>query len=105
MAGLLVRHRRNTYSNNCSLQSTLLSSLPQHHAGISMHKGYAFVQFANPFDARSSCLGEDGRTICGQVIGKIRAGTKSETLVVRPLEQSSEAMQSFLPCFFYFYIL
>jgi len=37
-------------------------------AGISMHKGFAFVQFTGPFDARSSCLGEDGRTICGQVI-------------------------------------
>jgi hypothetical protein len=35
-----------------------------------MHKGYAFVQFANPFDARSACLGEDGRSIAGQVIGK-----------------------------------
>ena len=33
-----------------------------------MHKGFAFVQFTGPFDARSSCLGEDGRTICGQVI-------------------------------------
>ena len=37
--------------------------------GISMHKGYAFVQFASPFDARSACLGEDGRTISGQIIG------------------------------------
>ena len=36
-----------------------------------MHKGYAFVQFANPFDARSACLGEDGRTISGQVIGRL----------------------------------
>ena len=36
--------------------------------GISMHKGFAFVQFTGPFDARSACLGEDGRTICGQVI-------------------------------------
>lgn len=35
-----------------------------------MHKGYAFVQFASPFDARSACLGEDGRTISGQVIGE-----------------------------------
>ena len=33
-----------------------------------MHKGFAFVQFTGPFDARSACLGEDGRTICGQVI-------------------------------------
>ena len=37
-------------------------------AGISMHKGYAFVQFTSPFDARSACLGEDGRTISSQVI-------------------------------------
>ncbi|TRY61087.1 hypothetical protein TCAL_07867 [Tigriopus californicus] len=37
--------------------------------GISMHKGYAFVQFASPFDARSACLGEDGRTISSQTIG------------------------------------
>ena len=36
--------------------------------GISMHKGYAFVQFTSPFDARSACLGEDGRSISGQVI-------------------------------------
>jgi len=35
-----------------------------------MHKGYAFVQFANPFDARSACLGEDGKTIKSQTIGK-----------------------------------
>jgi hypothetical protein len=35
-----------------------------------MHKGYAFVQFTNPFDARSACLGEDGRTVLGQTLGK-----------------------------------
>ncbi|XP_048510805.1 uncharacterized protein LOC105688785 isoform X1 [Athalia rosae] len=39
-------------------------------AGISMHKGYAFVQFTNPFDARSACLGEDGRTVLSQVLGE-----------------------------------
>lgn len=38
--------------------------------GISMHKGYAFVQFTNPFDARNACHGEDGRTILSQVLGK-----------------------------------
>ncbi|XP_021932719.1 uncharacterized protein LOC110836151 isoform X2 [Zootermopsis nevadensis] len=37
-------------------------------AGISMHKGYAFVQFTNPFDARSACLGEDGRKVLGQTL-------------------------------------
>lgn len=39
-------------------------------AGISMHKGYAFVQFTNPFDARNACHGEDGRTVLSQVLGK-----------------------------------
>lgn len=38
--------------------------------GISMHKGYAFVQFTNPFDARNACHGEDGRTILSQVLGE-----------------------------------
>ncbi|CAH1395226.1 unnamed protein product [Nezara viridula] len=37
---------------------------------ISMHKGYAFVQFTNPFDARGACLGEDGRTVLGQTLGR-----------------------------------
>lgn len=36
-----------------------------------MHKGYAFVQFTNPFDARSACLGEDGRTVLSQILGKL----------------------------------
>jgi len=40
-------------------------------AGISMHKGYAFVQFANAFDARSACLGEDKRMVLGQQLGKL----------------------------------
>lgn len=37
--------------------------------GISMHKGFAFVQFTNPFDARSACVGEDARTVLGQTLG------------------------------------
>ena len=31
-------------------------------------QGYAFVQFTSPFDARSACLGEDGKSLCGQVL-------------------------------------
>uniref|UniRef100_A0A1B0D132 RRM domain-containing protein n=1 Tax=Phlebotomus papatasi TaxID=29031 RepID=A0A1B0D132_PHLPP len=38
--------------------------------GISMHKGYAFVQFTNPFDARNACHGEDGRTVLSQTLEK-----------------------------------
>ncbi|XP_017121939.1 G-box-binding factor isoform X2 [Drosophila elegans] len=37
-------------------------------AGISMHKGYAFVQFTNPFDARNACHGEDGKTVLSQTL-------------------------------------
>lgn len=33
-----------------------------------MHKGYAFVQFTNPFDARNACHGEDGRTVLSQTL-------------------------------------
>lgn len=40
-----------------------------------MHKGYAFVQFTNPFDARSACLGEDGRTVLSQILGKFSFDT------------------------------
>lgn len=36
-----------------------------------MHKGYAFVQFTNPFDARNACLGEDGRNILSQTLGEL----------------------------------
>ncbi|CAN7991431.1 unnamed protein product [Ixodes hexagonus] len=37
--------------------------------GISMHKGYAFVQYTDTYDARNAVLGEDGRTIAGQILG------------------------------------
>ncbi|OQR74868.1 hypothetical protein BIW11_03348 [Tropilaelaps mercedesae] len=39
--------------------------------GISMHKGYAFVQFTDTYDARNAILGEDGRTIAGQVLAYV----------------------------------
>lgn len=51
--------------------------------GISMHKGYAFVQFTNPFDARSACLGEDGRSVLGQILGKFGNFANGEHLYKR----------------------
>ncbi|GAB6020459.1 hypothetical protein CHUAL_003150 [Chamberlinius hualienensis] len=36
--------------------------------GISMHKGYAFVQFSNPYDARNAVSSEDGNVVCGQML-------------------------------------
>lgn len=48
-----------------------------------MHKGYAFVQFTNPFDARSACLGEDGRSVLGQILGKFENFANREHLYKR----------------------
>ncbi|XP_035860894.1 heterogeneous nuclear ribonucleoproteins C1/C2 isoform X3 [Sander lucioperca] len=42
--------------------------------GCSIHKGYAFVQFANERNARSAVDGEDGRMIVGQVLDINLAG-------------------------------
>ncbi|XP_053185428.1 heterogeneous nuclear ribonucleoprotein C-like [Scomber japonicus] len=42
--------------------------------GCSIHKGYAFVQFANERNARSAVTGEDGRMIVGQVLDINLAG-------------------------------
>ncbi|XP_020566345.1 heterogeneous nuclear ribonucleoprotein C isoform X3 [Oryzias latipes] len=36
--------------------------------GCSVHKGYAFVQYANERNARAAVAGEDGRMIVGQVL-------------------------------------
>jgi len=36
--------------------------------GISMHKGYAFVQYTNQFDARNAAAAMDHRVICGQML-------------------------------------
>lgn len=37
--------------------------------GCSVHKGYAFVQYANERNARAAVGGEDGRMVVGQVLG------------------------------------
>uniref|UniRef100_A0A672I8N0 Heterogeneous nuclear ribonucleoprotein C n=1 Tax=Salarias fasciatus TaxID=181472 RepID=A0A672I8N0_SALFA len=42
--------------------------------GCSVHKGYAFVQYANERNARSAVAGEDGRMIVGQVLDINLAG-------------------------------
>ncbi|XP_029112158.1 heterogeneous nuclear ribonucleoproteins C1/C2 isoform X1 [Scleropages formosus] len=42
--------------------------------GCSVHKGYAFVQYANERNARAAVAGEDGRMIVGQVLDINLAG-------------------------------
>lgn len=46
--------------------------------GISMHKGYAFVQYTDTYDARNAVLGEDGRTIAGQILALSHVNMVSE---------------------------
>nr|XP_037272906.1 uncharacterized protein LOC119164803 [Rhipicephalus microplus] len=36
--------------------------------GLSKHKGYAFVQYTDAYDACNAVLGEDGRTIAGKIL-------------------------------------
>ncbi|XP_068584248.1 heterogeneous nuclear ribonucleoprotein C-like [Cebidichthys violaceus] len=42
--------------------------------GCSVHKGYAFVQYANERNARNAVVSEDGRMIVGQVLDINLAG-------------------------------
>lgn len=39
--------------------------------GCSVHKGYAFVQYSNERHARAAVLGENGRVLAGQTLGKV----------------------------------
>lgn len=39
-------------------------------SAISMHKGYAFIQYNDEQSARSAVAGEDQKTYAGQQIGK-----------------------------------
>ncbi|KAL1770676.1 RNA-binding protein Raly isoform X2 [Sigmodon hispidus] len=45
-----------------------------HVAGCSVHKGYAFVQYANERHARAAVLGENGRVLAGQTLDINMAG-------------------------------
>jgi RNA recognition motif-containing protein len=38
-------------------------------SAISMHKGFAFIQYSRPSDARNACLGEDQRVYADQALG------------------------------------
>lgn len=68
MAGREQISREQT-TENCFLLAT----------GISMHKGYAFVQFTDTYDARNAILGEDGRTVAGQILGKCHTAGREST--------------------------
>ncbi|UYV80499.1 HNRNPC [Cordylochernes scorpioides] len=49
---------------------------------ISMHKGYAFVQYLDTWDARNAVVGEDGRTVAGQVLGEYSSDPSTQQDVV-----------------------
>uniref|UniRef100_A0A8D2LSA4 RALY heterogeneous nuclear ribonucleoprotein n=4 Tax=Sauria TaxID=32561 RepID=A0A8D2LSA4_VARKO len=56
--------------------------------GCSVHKGYAFVQYSNERHARAAVLGENGRVLAGQTLGKVSSRfsltSLCGTLCVRP---------------------
>uniref|UniRef100_A0A1L8DI56 Putative basic-leucine zipper transcription factor o n=1 Tax=Nyssomyia neivai TaxID=330878 RepID=A0A1L8DI56_9DIPT len=64
--------------------------------GISMHKGYAFVQYTNPFDARKACHGEDGRTVLSQVLDVNLVSEPKAHQVGRKKLQMAKIGQDFL---------
>ncbi|RXM92876.1 RNA-binding protein Raly [Acipenser ruthenus] len=39
--------------------------------GCSVHKGYAFIQYAGERHARGAVLGESGRVLAGQTLGNV----------------------------------
>lgn len=39
--------------------------------GCSVHKGYAFIQYANERHARGAVIGENGRVLAGQTLGEL----------------------------------
>lgn len=40
--------------------------------GISVHKGYAFIQYANEASARAAVLGEDSKTYYNMLLGEFK---------------------------------
>ncbi|RWS09621.1 hypothetical protein B4U79_10295 [Dinothrombium tinctorium] len=38
---------------------------------ISMHKGYAFIQYGDEMDALNAVFAQDGQAIAGQAIGRV----------------------------------
>lgn len=49
--------------------------------GCSVHKGYAFIQYANERHARGAVIGENGRVLAGQTLGEL--DNKMNLLVYR----------------------
>uniref|UniRef100_A0A8C6T7N1 RALY heterogeneous nuclear ribonucleoprotein n=1 Tax=Neogobius melanostomus TaxID=47308 RepID=A0A8C6T7N1_9GOBI len=43
--------------------------------GCSVHKGYAFVQYASERHARAAVLGENGRVLAGQTLGELHSSS------------------------------
>ena len=68
----MVLHCKAVVQQKCTqaLLPVSAKSPPRHqcHSLALFPQGYAFVQFTSPFDARSACLGEDAKSLCGQTL-------------------------------------
>ncbi|CAL8327067.1 unnamed protein product [Lota lota] len=62
--------------------------------GCSVHKGFAFVQYANERNARAAVAGEDGRVIVGQVLDINLAGEPKPQRTGKPGKRSAGDMYS-----------
>ncbi|XP_076144957.1 heterogeneous nuclear ribonucleoproteins C1/C2 isoform X7 [Alosa pseudoharengus] len=62
--------------------------------GCSVHKGYAFVQYANERNARTAVASEDGRMIVGQVLDINLAGEPKPHRSTKTIKRSAGDMYS-----------
>ncbi|XP_041925256.1 heterogeneous nuclear ribonucleoproteins C1/C2 isoform X6 [Alosa alosa] len=62
--------------------------------GCSVHKGYAFVQYANERNARTAVASEDGRMIVGQVLDINLAGEPKPHRSSKTIKRSAGDMYS-----------
>ncbi|XP_064416495.1 heterogeneous nuclear ribonucleoprotein C isoform X2 [Latimeria chalumnae] len=63
--------------------------------GCSVHKGYAFVQYANERNARAAVSGEDGRMIAGQVLDINLAAEPKNNRSKTGMKRSASDISSF----------
>ncbi|EPQ02024.1 RNA-binding protein Raly [Myotis brandtii] len=63
-------------------------------AGCSVHKGYAFVQYANERHARAAVLGENGRVLAGQTLDINMAAITTSSVKIKLKSSELQAIKT-----------